>query len=53
MRGWLTRSAISGCASGTLMTSMRKSDEFGLFSGARSEQPDSSASGRMPDEPET
>ena len=39
MRGELTIAACSGCASGTLMTSMRNSAEFGSLSGASSEQP--------------
>ena len=33
MRGELTIAACSGCASGTLITSMRKSAEFGSWSG--------------------
>ena len=49
----LTIAACSGCASGTLMTSMRKSAELGFLSGLSRTQPGSSASGRTPAEPET
>ena len=52
MRGELTMAACSGFATGTLMTSMRKSAEFGSFSGGASEQPGSSCVERTADEPE-
>ena len=52
MRGELTIAACSGCASGTLMTSMRKSAEFGFTSGVSRTQPGSSFGERMPAEPE-
>ena len=48
MRGELTIAACSGCASGTLMTSMRNSAMFGSSSGAASEQPGSSLGERTP-----
>ena len=53
MRGEVTIFACSGCASGTLITSMRNSDEFGSLSGASLEQPGSSFGERTPAEPET
>ena len=53
MRGELTIAACCGLASGTLMTSMRKSAEFGSLSGASEEQPGSSLGERTPAEPET
>ena len=49
----LTIAACSGCASGTLMISMRISDEFGFWSGASLMHPASSPSGRIPEEPDT
>ena len=52
MRGELTMAACSGCASGTLITSMRNSAEFGSLSGAALEQPASSLGDRTRDEPE-
>ena len=53
IRGELTMLASSGCASGTLMTSMRNSAEFGSWSGASFEQPESSFGERTPADPET
>ena len=47
-----TTAAEAGLASGTLMISMRKRDEFGS-SAATSAQPASSPAERMPDEPDT
>ena len=52
MRGELTIAACSGCASGTLMTSMRKSAELGSFDGATFTQPGNSLAGRTGAEPE-
>ena len=46
----LTIAACSGCASGTLITSMRKSDVLGLVGSAT--QPGSSSAGRTDDVPE-
>ena len=46
MRGDATTRAFCGAASGTLMMSMRKSDEFGSVLGSAAEQPASSALGR-------
>ena len=43
MRGELTIAACSGCASGTLMTSIRKSAEFGSLSGVNLTQPEIAA----------
>jgi hypothetical protein len=53
MRGELTIAAASGRASGTLITSMRKSAELGSLSGASLTQPGSSLGDRTPAEPET
>ena len=44
--------ARSGCASGTLITSMRNSAELGSRSGVALTQPASSLGDRMPDDPE-
>jgi hypothetical protein len=52
MRGELTMAADAGFASGTLMTSMRNSAEFGSLAGAAAEHPGSSASERTFAEPE-
>ena len=52
MRGELTIAACSGCASGTLMTSMRKSAELGSSFGSALEQPGSSFGERTREEPE-
>ncbi len=52
MRGELTIAACAGFASGTLMTSMRKSAEFGSLSGRSRTQPGSSFGERTPAEPE-
>src|SRR5438105_1378243 len=52
MRGELTIRACSGCATGTLMTSMRNSAELGFTSGASATQPGSSLGERTRDEPE-
>jgi hypothetical protein len=52
MRGELTIAAALGLSSGTLMTSMRNSAEFGSLSGVNDEQPESSSDDRTPDEPE-
>jgi hypothetical protein len=46
MRGRLTTAAFAGAASGTLMTSMLKSEVFGSSFGSLSEQPVSSSPGR-------
>jgi len=46
MRGRLTTAALSGDASGTLITSMLKSAVFGSSSGFRPEQPASSSADR-------
>ena len=43
----------NGASSGTLITSIRKSDVFGSLSGASPEHPASSAAGRTNDVPET
>ena len=48
IRGELTIAACSGCASGTLMTSMRNSAEFGSLSGAAFTHPGSSLGDRTP-----
>ena len=53
MRGALTSAALLGSASGTLMTSMRKSAVFGSTSGCAPEQPASSPGERTPAEPDT
>ena len=53
MRGELTIVACSGWASGTRMTSMRKSAEFASSSGEVAAHPGSSLGERTPDEPET
>jgi len=53
MRGELTIAARSGCATGTLITSMRNSAVFGSCDGSASEQPASSLDERTPAEPET
>jgi hypothetical protein len=53
MRGEVTIAAAFGLASGTLMTSMRKSAEFGFWSGAWRTQPGSSLGERTLAEPET
>ena len=52
MRGELTIAARSGCASGTLITSMRKSAELGSSSGIALEQLASSFGERTLAEPE-
>ena len=52
MRGELTIAAAAGFASGTRMTSMRKSAEFGFVSGESLMQPASSFGERTPEEPE-
>ena len=52
MRGELTIAACSGCATGTLITSMRKSAELASFSGVVATQPASSLGERTPAEPE-
>ena len=52
IRGELTIAACSGCASGTLMTSMRNSAELGSLSGVARTHPDSSLGERTPAEPE-
>ncbi len=52
MRGELTIAACSGCASGTRITSIRKSAEFGSSLGGAPEQPGSSSAGRTGAEPE-
>ena len=53
IRGELTIAACSGWASGTLMTSIRNSAEFGSWSGASLEHPGSSLGERTGAEPET
>jgi hypothetical protein len=53
MRGVFTMLAVCGAASGTRITSIRKSDVFGSSSGFRDEQPASSAFGRTMLVPET
>ena len=53
MRGELTMAAAAGFASGTRMTSMRKSAEFGSSSGEPEAHPGSSSSERTGAEPET
>ena len=53
MRGELTMCACSGCASGTLITSMRNSAVFGSSSGDAPEQPASSSPSARRAEPET
>ena len=53
MRGELTIAACSGCASGTLMTSMRKRAVLGSCSGLAFEQPANSLGDRAGAEPET
>ncbi len=53
MRGEETMAACAGLASGTLMTSMRKSAVVGSSPGARPEQPASSSLGRTGAEPDT
>ncbi len=53
MRGAPTMAACSGCASGTLMTSMRKSALLGFESGGAATQPGSSAADRIGADPET
>jgi hypothetical protein len=53
MRGELTMCAFVGSASGTWMTSMRKSAEFGSSSGFAPEHPGSSFGDRTGAEPET
>ena len=52
IRGELTIAACSGCASGTLMTSIRNFAEFGSWSGLALTQPASSLGERTADEPE-
>ena len=51
--GELTMAARSGLASGTRMTSMRKSAELGSSSGAAPEHPASSEGERTPADPDT
>ena len=53
IRAEFTIAACSGCASGTLMTSIRKRAEFGSWPGASVEQPASSLGERTPAEPLT
>ena len=53
MRGELTMAACAGFASGTLITSMRKSAELWSLSGVSRTQPGSSLGERTPAEPET
>ena len=53
MRGEVTIAACSGWASGTLMTSMRKSAVFGFESGAAATQPGSSLGERTGADPDT
>ena len=52
MRGELTIAACSGCANGTLITSMRNSTVFGSLSGIPPTQPGSSVGERGGAEPE-
>ena len=52
IRGEDTIAACSGCASGTLMTSIRNRAEFGSSSGMAAEQPASSLGERTLEEPE-
>ena len=52
MRGWLTMRAFCGAASGTLITSMLKSDVFGSSLESLPEQPASSSPGRTAPVPE-
>ena len=52
MRGELTIAACSGCASGTLMTSIRNSADVGSSDGGALTHPASSLAGRTPAEPE-
>ena len=52
IRGEDTMAARSGCASGTLITSIRNSALFGSSSGYSREQPGSSVGDRTPAEPE-
>ena len=53
MRGELTIAACSGAATGTLMTSIRKSELFGFESGDCRTHPGSSVGERTGAEPET
>ncbi len=53
IRGELTIAACSGWASGTRITSMRKSAVFGSSSSGAPEQPGNSSAGRTGAEPET
>ena len=53
IRGELTMLASSGWANGTLMTSIRNSAEFGSWSGASFEHPESSFGDRTPADPDT
>src|SRR3954465_708027 len=52
MRGVATMAACSGCASGTLMISMRMSAELGFLSSGSWRQPPSSVGERTADDPE-
>ena len=52
MRGDETMAAAAGLASGTRITSMRKSAEFGSSSGSARLQPSSSLGERTPADPE-
>ena len=52
IRGELTIAACSGCATGTLMTSIRNRAEFGSCDGIAATQPGSSLSERTCEEPE-
>jgi hypothetical protein len=52
-RGLETTLAASGVASGTLITSIRKSEVFGSFSGVSAEHPGSSSLCLTKDVPET
>ena len=53
MRAVLTIVACSGCATGTRMTSTRKSALFGSVTPPAASQPAISLDGRTPDSPET
>ena len=52
MRGELTIAARSGFRTGTLITSIRKSEELGSLSGVAPMHPGSSLGERMPADPE-
>src|SRR3954470_1662974 len=52
IRGELTMAACSGCASGTLMTSIRNQAELGSLLGIPAVQPGSSRAERTGEEPE-